>query len=80
MVYVRLVALLSLSLAVLNVLPFPALDGGRIFFVLYEMIARRPVNRRFEVMTNGLGILFIMVLMVAVTWNDIARILSETAL
>ena len=79
MVYLRLVALLSLSLAILNVLPFPALDGGRIMFVLFEMLSGRPVNRRIEVITNGVGILFIMVLMVAVTWNDIARLLSETS-
>ncbi len=74
--YLRLVALLSLSLAVLNILPFPALDGGRILFVLYELVLHRPVNRRFEVVTNGVGIILIMVLMVAVTWNDILRILS----
>jgi len=76
MKYLRLVALLSLSLGVLNILPFPALDGGRAAFVLYELVARRPANRRVEVMTNGIGILLIMVLMVAVTWNDILRLLS----
>ena len=76
MKYLRLVALLSLSLGVLNILPFPALDGGRVVFVLYELVARRPANRRVEVMTNGIGILLIMVLMVAVTWNDILRLLS----
>ena len=78
-VYIRLIALLSLSLAVLNVLPFPALDGGRIMFVLFEMCTGKPVNRRLEVMTNGVGILLIMVLMIAVTWSDIARILSATS-
>lgn len=76
MKYLRLIALLSLSLGVLNILPFPALDGGRMVFVLYELVARKPANRRVEVMTNGIGILLIMVLMVAVTWNDILRLLS----
>lgn len=76
-VYLRLVALLSLSLAVLNILPFPALDGGRMMFVFFEMFTGKPVNRRLEVMTNGVGILLIMVLMIAVTWSDIARILSD---
>ena len=76
MVYLRLVALLSLSLAVLNVLPFPALDGGRALFVLFEMVTGRPVNRRLEVITNGAGIIFLMALMAAVTWNDILRIIS----
>lgn len=77
MKYLRLVALLSLSLAVLNILPFPALDGGRVVFVLYELVARKPVNRRFEVITNGVGIAFIMALMLAVTWNDVLRLLSS---
>jgi regulator of sigma E protease len=77
MVYLRLVALLSLSLAVLNVLPFPALDGGRMVFVLFEMLSGHPVNRRLEVVTNGVGILFLMLLMAAVTWNDILRIFSS---
>ncbi len=76
MKYLRLVALLSLSLGVLNILPFPALDGGRIIFVLYELVMRRPVNRHVEVVTNGVGIALIMALMVAVTWNDILRILA----
>lgn len=78
MKYLRLVALLSLSLAVLNILPFPALDGGRMLFVAYELLLRRPVNRRVEVITNGVGIALIMALMVAVTWNDILRILSAS--
>ena len=78
MKYLRLVALLSLSLAVLNILPFPALDGGRILFVAYELLLRRPVNRRVEVITNGVGIALIMALMIAVTWNDILRIISSS--
>ena len=47
MTYLRLVALLSLSLAALNILPFPALDGGRLLFVFVEVITRRPLNPRF---------------------------------
>ena len=77
MKYLRLVGLLSLSLAVLNILPFPALDGGRVIFVLYELFARRPMNRRVEVITNGIGIALIMVLMLIVTWNDILRLLAS---
>jgi regulator of sigma E protease len=77
MKYLRLVALLSLSLAVLNILPFPALDGGRLLFVFYELVARKPVNRRFEVVTNGVGIALIMILMIAVTWNDVLRIVAS---
>jgi len=72
--YLRLVALLSLSLAALNVLPFPALDGGRLIFVLAEWISRRPVNRTFEVTTNAIGFVFLLLLILLITFNDIVRL------
>ncbi len=72
--YLRLVALLSLSLAVLNVLPFPALDGGRLLFVLAEGITRRPVNRTFEVTTNAIGFIVLILLILLITFNDIVRL------
>lgn len=72
--YLRLVALLSLSLAALNVLPFPALDGGRLIFVLAEGISRRPVNRTLEVTTNAIGFVFLILLILIITFNDIIRL------
>ena len=74
MTYLRLVALLSLSLAALNILPFPALDGGRLLFVLIEVIARRPINRRFEVTTNAVGFGLLLLLIGLITYHDIARL------
>ncbi|MFA7681455.1 MAG: M50 family metallopeptidase [Candidatus Peribacteraceae bacterium] len=74
MTYLRLVALLSLSLAVLNILPFPALDGGRLIFVLVEFIGRRPVNRRFELITNALGFVFLIGLLLFITFYDVIRL------
>ncbi len=71
MTYLRLVALLSLSLAILNVLPLPALDGGRLLFVLIEGVIRRPLNRRLELMTNAAGFAFLMGLIIVITVNDI---------
>jgi regulator of sigma E protease len=72
--YFRLVALLSLSLAALNILPLPALDGGRLLFVLVEFIQRKPVNRKFEVVTNGVGFVFLLILLVLITYHDILRL------
>ena len=72
--YLRLVALLSLSLAALNVLPFPALDGGRLIFVLAEGVSRKPVNRKLEVTTNAIGFIFLIVLILLITFNDIVRL------
>jgi len=73
--YFRLVALLSLSLAALNILPLPALDGGRLLFVFVELVRRKPVNRKFEVITNGMGFLFLLMLLVLITYHDILRLL-----
>lgn len=74
MTYLRLVALLSLSLAILNVLPFPALDGGRLLFVLVEAVTRRPLNRRFEAFSNALGFSVLIALILLITFYDIIRL------
>lgn len=73
MVYLRLVALLSLSLAVLNILPFPALDGGRLLFVIAEIFVR-PTTRRFEIVTNTVGFGILILLIVLVTLYDVLRL------
>lgn len=74
MTYLRLVALLSLSLAILNVLPFPALDGGRLLFVLIEGVIRKPLNRRFEMTTNAVGFIVLILLIVIITFHDVIRL------
>ena len=74
MQYLYLVAMISLSLAALNVLPFPALDGGRVLFVLAELISRRPINRTFELTTNAIGFCILLILIVLITFNDIIRL------
>lgn len=64
-------AFLSLNLAVLNSLPFPALDGGRVLFLLIEKIRRKPNNRTFEQVVNLAGFVLLLLLMAVVTANDI---------
>ncbi len=73
MVYLRLVALLALSLAVLNVLPFPALDGGRLLFVLVEGIFRTK-DRRVEMITNTVGFGILLLVILLVTFYDVLRL------
>jgi regulator of sigma E protease len=70
----NLMALLSLSLGVMNILPFPALDGGRMVFVVYEWITRKQVNKTVENITNVAGFAFLMGLAVLVSINDILRL------
>lgn len=70
----ELMALLSLNLAVVNILPFPALDGGRLVFVLYEWITKRRVNETLEKYLNLAGIIILLTLAAVITANDIAKI------
>lgn len=68
-------AAISLNLAVINMLPFPALDGGRLLFVAIETITRRPINPKWVLRLNTVGFVLLLALMVAVTWNDVAKLL-----
>lgn len=69
-------AMISLNLAVINMLPIPALDGGRLVFVAIEAITRRKINPVWTGRVNLIGFALLMILMVVVTWNDIARLFS----
>lgn len=69
-------ALLSLNLAVLNVLPIPALDGGRLFFILIELVVRRKINRKYEAYAHAVGLILLLSLIVFITFFDILRLLS----
>ncbi|MBI2463948.1 RIP metalloprotease RseP [Candidatus Peregrinibacteria bacterium] len=73
---VRFTALLSLSLGVINILPIPALDGGRLLFIVVEIIRGKRANARFESMIHGMGYALLMLLIIMVTFNDIVRIFS----
>ena len=68
------VALLSLSLAVVNLLPFPALDGGRIIFVLFEMLFRKKLDGKFEARLHKWGMVFLLGVLLLVTFKDIRLI------
>ena len=68
-------ALISLNLAVINLLPFPALDGGRIVIVLIESIIRRRLPSKAVNIVNGLGFVLLVVLMLVVTAHDILKLL-----
>jgi regulator of sigma E protease len=65
-------ALLSINLAIINILPLPALDGGRILFVLIEKIKGSAVNRKTEGMIHQIGFILLLLLMVVITARDLA--------
>ncbi len=71
-----LAAFISVNLVIINLIPIPALDGGRLFILGVEAVIRRNASRIALRILNALGIAFVIFLMVTVTYNDIARLLS----
>ncbi|MFN3201597.1 MAG: M50 family metallopeptidase [Bradymonadia bacterium] len=71
--FVRFLALISVMLAVFNMLPLPALDGGRLSFIAVEAVARRPVPRRIEIIINGVGMLLLIGLTIFLMIRDIVE-------
>lgn len=69
----QLLALISLNLAVINLLPFPALDGGRLLFLLIEKIKGSPLPEKFEKYANAVGMALLLLLMIIITIKDISR-------
>ena len=68
------IAMLSINLAVLNFIPFPALDGGRIFFILIEMITRKKIPDNVIVWIHGIGFFILIALMILITYRDILNL------
>ena len=71
---IYLFTLITMNLGVFNLLPLPALDGGRIIFLIIEGIIRRPVKKEFEQAVNTAGIMILLALMLLVTFKDIANL------
>jgi regulator of sigma E protease len=72
-----LMALLSVNLGILNILPIPVLDGGHILFLCIEAIKRKPLSLRQRSLLQQIGFVLLVLLMIYVTRNDIIRILSK---
>jgi regulator of sigma E protease len=73
-VYVlQFIALLSINLGIINALPFPALDGGRILFILIEKIKGSPVSKKLEQAVHTTGFALLILLMIFVTFRDLLR-------
>ena len=70
-------AIISLNLAIINLLPIPALDGGRLLFVAIEAVTRKPINPAWAGRLNLIGFALLMTLMIVVTYNDIVRIFTN---
>lgn len=71
--YLDFVALISLNLAVMNLLPIPALDGGRLFFLLVEFVTRKKVHAGFERWVHTIGMAILLLLTLLITYSDIRK-------
>ncbi len=69
-----LTALITVNLGVFNLVPFPALDGGRLVFLLLEAIRRKPINQKYEIAINAAGFMLLIGVMLFATFNDITRL------
>lgn len=70
----NMAVLLSANLGVMNLLPLPALDGGRLVFLIVEAVRKKPINRQVEGAVHFAGLMLLMMLMVVVMYNDILKI------
>jgi len=74
--YLEFLALLSLNLAVVNLLPFPALDGGRLALIVYESLTRKKVKKEIETQLNLIGFVILISLAIVISINDIIKIIQ----
>lgn len=74
---IYLIGYLSINVGFINLLPLPAFDGGRILFLIIEKIRRKPVPAKIENIIHSIGMVLLMILMIAITWNDILRFIIK---
>src|SRR5699024_6304898 len=72
--FIHWTAALSVNLGVINLLPLPALDGGRLLFIGIEAVRGKPISAEKEGLVHFIGFALLMLLMIIVTWNDIQRL------
>lgn len=73
--YIYMLALISLSLGITNLLPFPPLDGGKFIFLIVELIRKKPIKEELEIKIQMIGFSILIGLSIYITYNDILRIL-----
>lgn len=70
------VVMITVNVGVFNLLPLPALDGGRLVFLLFELIFRRKIPAKYEGIVNFIGLLLLLLLMVVITYSDISKLIA----
>ena len=70
-----ILAIITINLGVFNLVPFPALDGGRLLFLLIELVRGKPINQKYEIVVNTAGMVILLAFMAFVTFSDITRLI-----
>ncbi len=73
---VFIMALITVNLGIVNMFPFPALDGGRFVFLIIEAVFRKPIPRKVEYIVNGIGLALLVLLIIVITGNDIFKLVT----
>jgi len=71
--FIALMATISLSLGILNLLPIPVLDGGMLLFLAIEAVRKKPLSRKVMEVSQGIGAALLITLIVVVSYNDVMR-------
>ena len=70
----NILAMITINLGVFNLIPFPALDGGRLMFLLFELFTGKQINQKYEILVNTIGMAVLLSFMAFVTFSDITRL------
>ena len=73
--FLMMFSLITVNVGIFNLLPIPGLDGGRLFFLLIEIIRRKPVPAKFEALVHGIGLVLLLGLVALVTFSDIMKLI-----
>ena len=73
----NIMAFITINIGIFNLLPLPALDGGRLFFLVIEGIRRKPIKPKYEGFIHGAGLVLLLLLMLLVTFNDIVNLIKN---
>jgi regulator of sigma E protease len=72
-----LMALITINIGIFNLLPIPALDGGRLFFMIIEMVRRKPVPQKYESFVHAVGLILLFIFMAVVSLHDILNLIKR---
>ena len=77
---VSVMMMITVNLGVVNLLPLPALDGGRLVFLIVELIRRKPVPAKYEGWVHAIGMIVLLAFMALISFSDIIRLFTGTGL